>query len=143
MAERPGDLELVEAFLNQEDRRTHSGLMLSDCFSYAGFELAFEYGTVVQRSAVRQGLIACLSLPSFDPQSEPPARNTTFEKHLENLLIYVWQSITDDESIRRDDRATAALLFDTAVRRRDPRELAPIAESEPPGESDEDVQGRE
>lgn len=143
MAERPGDLELVEAFLNQEDRRTYSGLMLSDCFSYAGFELALEYGTVVQRSAVRQGLIACLSLPAFDPQSEPPARNTTFEKHLENLLIYVWQSIADDETIRREDRAAAALLLDTALRKRGPREPAPMAENEPPGESDEDMRGRE
>ena len=143
MAERPGDPELVEAFLSQEDRRTHSGLMLSDCFSYAGFELVFEYGTVVQRSAVRQGLIACLSLPSFDPRSEPPARNTTFEKHLENLLLHAWRSIADDERIRHEDRAAAALLLDTAMRRREPREPAHMDESEPPGGSDEDVLGRE
>ncbi len=141
MTERPGDLELVEAFLSQEDRRTHSGLMLSDCFSYAGFELVFEYGTVVQRSAVRQGLIACLSLPSFDPRAEPPARNTTFEKHLENLLLHVWRSIADDERIRHEDRAAAGVLLDAVSRRNQRREPAYDDDGQPPAGSDQERAG--
>jgi hypothetical protein len=55
------DAELVEAFLGQDDRRTYSGKMLSDCFSPTQFDLAFQYGSVVQRSAIRHALIACLS----------------------------------------------------------------------------------
>ena len=57
------DWELLDAFLSQEDRLTHSGMMLSDCFSPNQFELVFEYGSVMQRSAVRQALIAALRYP--------------------------------------------------------------------------------
>jgi hypothetical protein len=120
MAARLNDAELVEAFLNQEDRRTHSGLMLSDCFSYGGFELVFEYGTVVQKSAVRQALIACLSLPSFDHRQDVPPRNATFEKHLENLMLHALRGIAADERIMRGDRAAADLILEAASLRQSP-----------------------
>ena len=80
---QPTDMELLDAFLSQDDRLTHSGMMLSDCFSPSQFDLVFEYGTVIQKSAVRQALIACLSLPAVEPGAETPPRNATFEKHLE------------------------------------------------------------
>jgi hypothetical protein len=56
------DAELVETFIRQADRYTHSGLRLRDCFSRTAFDLVFGYGSVLQRSAVRQALIACISL---------------------------------------------------------------------------------
>ena len=81
---QPTDMELLDAFLSQDDRLTHSGMMLSDCFAPSQFDLVFEYGTVIQKSAVRQALIACISLPVVEPGAETPPRNATFEKHLEN-----------------------------------------------------------
>jgi hypothetical protein len=117
MSERLSDAELVDAFLSQEDRCTHSGLVLSDCFSQSHFDLVFAYATVVQRSAVRQALIACLSLPSFDPRLGLPARNATFEKHLENLLLHALRAITNDGYVARADRVTASLLLEAAALR--------------------------
>src|SRR6516162_6117799 len=104
------DLELLDAFFSEEDRLTHSGLMLSDCFSPSQFELVFDYGTVIQRSAVRQALIACLSLPSIDPGQEVPPRNATFEKHLANLLLHALRGIAADERVPRRERVAASLL---------------------------------
>jgi hypothetical protein len=52
------DAELVEAFIGQADRYTRSGLKLGDCFSRTALDLVFRYGSVLQRSAVRQALIA-------------------------------------------------------------------------------------
>jgi hypothetical protein len=60
------DADLVGTFIGQADRYTHSGLKLRDCFSRTAFDLAFRYGSVLQRSAVRQALIACISLPAID-----------------------------------------------------------------------------
>jgi hypothetical protein len=117
MGERQHDDELVDAFLSQEDRYTHSGLLLSDCFSQNHFDLVFAYGTVVQKSAVRQALIACLSLPSFDPMSGLPARNETFEKHLENLVLYALRGIVADTYIARADRALASQLLEAVMMR--------------------------
>ena len=48
------DAELVETFIGQSDRYTHSGLRLRDCFSRTVFDLGFRYGSVLQRSAVRE-----------------------------------------------------------------------------------------
>src|SRR5262245_43274790 len=114
---RQNDEELVDAFLSQDDRYTHSDLLLSDCFSQNHFDLVFAYGTVVQKSAVRQALIACLSLPSFDPMLGLPARNATFEKHLENLLLYALRSIVADRSVARDDRMLANQLLGAVMMR--------------------------
>ena len=89
MSTRVTDAELVEAFLGQADRCTHSGQMLGDCFSASQFDLAFQYGSVVQRSAIRHALIACLSLPAPDPCADPcydalkgtwhPSQRSTFD----------------------------------------------------------------
>jgi hypothetical protein len=117
MGERQNDDELVDAFLSQEDRYTHSGLLLSDCFSQNHFDLVFAYGTVVQKSAVRHALIACLSLPSFDPMLGLPPRNETFEKHLENLVLYALRSIVADTYVARDDRALANELLEAVMMR--------------------------
>jgi hypothetical protein len=59
------EAELVEAFIGQADRCTHSGLRLRDCFSRTVFDLVFRYGSVLQKSAVRQALIACISRASI------------------------------------------------------------------------------
>jgi hypothetical protein len=58
------DLELSEKFLGQSDRYTHSNPKPSEGFSRVAFELVFEYGSNLQKSAVRQALIACVSLPA-------------------------------------------------------------------------------
>jgi hypothetical protein len=115
------DWELLDAFLSQEDRRTHSGMMLSDCFSPSQFELVLQYGTVIQRSAVRQALIACLALPPVDPREETPPRNATFERHLENLLLHALRSITADDTVPRPERVAANLLVEAAAIRKLPR----------------------
>jgi hypothetical protein len=108
------DAELVEAFLGQDDRRTYSGKMLSDCFSPTQFDLAFQYGSVVQRSAVRHALIACLSLPAPDPRADLPVRYATFEKHLGNLLVHTLRSIAGDAQVARPERVAANLLVEAA-----------------------------
>jgi hypothetical protein len=109
------DPELLDAFFSQEDRQTHSGMMLSDCFSPGQFDLVFEYGTVIQKSAVRQALIACLSLPSIEPGLEVPPRNATFEKHLENLLLHALRSIAADERVPRRERVATSLLVEATL----------------------------
>jgi hypothetical protein len=135
--ERFYDLELVDAFLSREDRCTHSGLVLSDCFSQSHFDLVFEYATVVQKSAVRQALIACLSLPSFDPRFGLPARNATFEKHLENLLLHALRGVANDGYVPRADRVTASLLLEAAaIRAR--REPGVRSDEASPAQSDWD-----
>jgi len=123
------DWELLDAFLSLEDRLTHSGMMLSDCFSPNQFELVFEYGSVMQRSAVRQALIACLSLPTIDPGQEVPPRHATFEKHLDNLLLHALRGIAADESVPRRERVAASLLVEAATIRKLPQLVAhtPIA----------------
>jgi hypothetical protein len=83
------DAELVEAFIRQADRYTHSALRLRDCFSRTAFDPVFGYGSVLQRSAVRQALIACISLSAVDHLSATSARHITLEKHLDNLLVHV------------------------------------------------------
>jgi hypothetical protein len=108
------DAELVEAFLGQKDRRTHSGRMLRDCFSPSQFDLAFEYGSVVQRSAIRHALIACLSLPALDPLADLPVRYATFERHLENLLVHTLKSVAGDGRVARPERVAANLLVEAA-----------------------------
>jgi hypothetical protein len=108
------DAELVEAFLGQDDRCTYSGKMLSDCFSPSQFDLAFQYGSVVQRSAIRHALIACLSLPAPDPRGELPVRYATFEKHLENLLVHTLRSVACDAQVVRPERVAANLLVEAA-----------------------------
>jgi hypothetical protein len=108
------DADLVEAFLDQEDRPSHSGRMLSDCFSKSQFELAFEYGSVVQRSAIRQALIASLTLPPPESSARACVRHATFEKHLENLLIHTLRSIAADPYVARPERVAADLLVEAA-----------------------------
>jgi hypothetical protein len=46
------DAELVETFVGQADRYTHSGFKLRNCFSRTAFGLVFQYGSVLQISAV-------------------------------------------------------------------------------------------
>jgi hypothetical protein len=128
------DWELLDAFLSQEDRLTHSGMMLSDCFSPSQFDLVFEYGTVIQKSAVRQALIACVSLPPIDPGLEVPPRNATFEKHLENLLLHALRSIAADERVPRRERVAASLLVEATANRNLPQlvEHTPVAPAPDP-----------
>ena len=114
MSTRVTDAELVEAFLGQADRCTHSGQMLGDCFSASQFDLAFQYGSVVQRSAIRHALIACLSLPAPDPCADLPVRYATFEKHLENLLLHTLKSVAGDMQVARPERVAANLLVEAA-----------------------------
>jgi hypothetical protein len=117
------EAELVETFTGQADRYTHSGLRLRDCFSRTAFGLAFRYGSVLQRSAVRQALIACISLPAIDHLSATSARHITFERHLDNLLVHVLRSIAADGTVASYDRDIANLLVETAAdRRRAPTE---------------------
>jgi len=106
------DLELVETFLGQADRYTHSNLKLSEAFSRVAFGLAFEYGSNLQKCAVRQALKACVSLPTISPQSSTPVRHVTFEKHLSNLLVHVLKTIADDGAIPGYDRDIARLLVE-------------------------------
>ena len=114
MAAQQSDSELVAAFLNQPDRYTHSGLRLSDCFPRTAFELVFEYGTVLQRSAVRQALMACISLPAVSPGDHASVRHATFEKHLSNLLLHTLRNIAVDNGIDVSDRHLAELLIDVS-----------------------------
>jgi hypothetical protein len=120
------DAELVEAFIGQGDRYTRSGLKLDDCFSRTAFDLVFRYGSVLQRSAVRQALIAYISLPDVNHLSARSVRHNTFEKHLDNLLVHVLRTIAADGTVARYDRDIASLLVETAGDR--PR--APIARSD-------------
>jgi hypothetical protein len=114
MAGQQREIELVAAFLNQPDRYTHSGLRFSDCFPRTAFELVFEYGTVLQRSAVRQALMACISLPAVGPGIDPSVRHITFEKHLSNLLLHTLRNIAVDNGVDVSDRHLAQLLIDVS-----------------------------
>jgi hypothetical protein len=114
---RLSDAELVETFIGQADRETHSGLKLRDCFSRTAFDLVFGYGSVLQRSAVRQALIACISLPTVDHRSAISVRYITFERHLDNLLVHVLRTIAADGTVASYDRAIAKLLVETAADR--------------------------
>jgi hypothetical protein len=111
------DAELVETFTGQADRYTHSGLRLRDCFSRTAFDLVFRYGSVLQKSAVRQALIACISLPAIDHLSATSVRHITFEGHLDNLLVHVLRSIAADSTVASYDRDIANLLVETAADR--------------------------
>jgi hypothetical protein len=111
------DADLVETFIGQADRSTHSGLKLRDCFSRTAFDLVFRYGSVLQKSAVRHALVACLSLPAVDHLSAPSVRHTTFEKHLDNLLVHALRTIAADGTVARYDRDIANLLVETAADR--------------------------
>ena len=112
------DAELVETFIGQADRYTHSGLKLRDCFSRTAFDLVFGYGLVLQRSAVRQALIACTSLAVVDHRSAISVRHMTFEKHLDNLLVHVLRTIASDSTVASYDRDIANLLVETAADRK-------------------------
>jgi hypothetical protein len=136
---RPSDVELVEAFLGQADRYTHSGLELSDCFSWEAFALVFTCGTVLQRSAVRQALLACISLPAVDSRFATPVRHITLEKHLSNWLLHVLTIIADDPSVDSSDRRMARAIVETASPEtqittvaRDEANLRPATETEAP-----------
>ena len=111
---RSSDVELVEAFLGQPDRHTHSGLRLSEGFSWEAFALVFNYGTVLQRSAVRQALLACISLPAVDSRFATPVRHITWEKHLNKWLIHVLGNIADDINVDSSDRRMAEVLVESA-----------------------------
>ena len=117
------DADLVETFIGQADRSTHSGLKLRDCFSRTAFDLVFRYGSVLQKSSVRHALLACLSLPAVDHLSAPSVRHATFEKHLDNLLVHALRTIATDGTVARYDRDIANLLVETAT----DRTRAPLA----------------
>ena len=119
------DADLVETFIGQADRNTHSGLKLRDCFSRTAFDLVFQYGSVLQRSSVRQALLACISLPVVDHRSAISVRHATFERHLDNLLVHVLRTIAADGTGASYDRGIANLLVETAA----DRARAPIARS--------------
>jgi hypothetical protein len=114
MAAQQSDIELVAAFLSQPDRYTYSGGRLSDCFPRTAFELVFEYGTILQKSAVRQALMACISLPAVDPGSHASVRHVTFEKHLSNLLLHSLRNVAVENSVDVADRHLAELLIDVS-----------------------------
>jgi hypothetical protein len=109
------DAELVETFIGQADRYTHSGLKLRNCFSRTAFDLVFRYGSVLQISAVRQALIACISVPAVDHLTAPSVRHMTFEKHLGNLLVHILRTIASDGTVASYDRDIANLLVETAA----------------------------
>jgi hypothetical protein len=111
------DAEVVETFIGQADRYTHSGFKLRNCFSRTAFDLVFQYGSVLQKSAVRQALIACISLPAVDHLPAPSVRHITFEKHLDSLLVHVLRTIGADGAVARYDRDIANLLVETAADR--------------------------
>jgi hypothetical protein len=113
---RSYEAELVDAFLGQAARYTRSGLTLSDCFSWEAFALVFKYGTVLQRSAVRQALLACISLPPVDSESTTPIRHITFEKHLNNWLLHVLRIIADESNVDNSDRHMAKVFVESASR---------------------------
>ena len=108
------DAELVETFIGQADRYTHSGFKLRNCFS----RTASQYGSVLQISAVRQALIACILLPAVDHPLAPSVRHMTFEKHLDNLLVHVLRTIASDSTVASYDRDIANLLVETAADRK-------------------------
>jgi hypothetical protein len=83
----------------------------------------------MQRSAVRQALIACLALPAIDPGREVTPRHATFEKHLANLLLHGLRAIAAEESVSRRERVAASLLVEAATIRKLPQLVAhtPIA----------------
>jgi hypothetical protein len=112
------DAELVETFIGQADRYTHSGFKLRNCFSRTAFDLVFQYGSVLQISAVRQALIACILLPAVDHPLAPSVRHMTFEKHLDNLLVHVLRTIASDSTVASYDRDIANLLVETAADRK-------------------------
>jgi len=109
------DLELVETFLGQADRYTHSNLKLKEAFSRVALGLVFDHGSNLQKCAVRQALKACVSLPTVSPQSSTPVRHVTFEKHLSNLLVHVLKTIADDVATAGYDRDIARLLVETRL----------------------------
>jgi hypothetical protein len=111
---RSYEAELVDAFLGQAARYTRSGLTLSDCFSWEAFALVFTCGTVLQRSAVRQALLACISLPAVDSRFATPVRHITLEKHLSNWLLHVLTIIADDPSVHSSDRRMARVIVEAA-----------------------------
>jgi hypothetical protein len=111
---RPSDQELIEAFLGQPDRYTHSGLKLSESFSWEAFELVFNNGTVVQKCAVRQALLACISLPAVDAQVDTPVRHIIWERHLYNWLIHVLKMVAEDRHLDPADRRMAQLIVEDA-----------------------------
>jgi hypothetical protein len=120
------DADLVETFIDQADRNTHSGINLRNCFSRTAFDLVFRYGSVLQKSAVRQALIACISLPAVDHLSTPSVRHIIFEKHLDNLLVHALRTIAADGTVARYDRDIANLLVETAA----DRTKAPMAKDQ-------------
>jgi hypothetical protein len=120
------DADLVETFIGQADRNTHSGINLRNCFSRTAFDLVFRYGSVLQKSAVRQALIACISLPAVDHLSTPSVRHIIFEKHLDNLLVHALRTIAADCTVARYDRDIANLLVETAA----DRTKAPMAKDQ-------------
>ena len=120
------DADLVETFIGQADRNTHSGINLRNCFSRTAFDLVFRYGSVLQQSAVRQALIACISLPAVDHLSPPSVRHIIFEKHLDNLLVHALRTIAADGTVARYDRDIANLLVETAA----DRTRAPMAKDQ-------------
>ncbi|MGB8486234.1 MAG: hypothetical protein WCD67_08200 [Xanthobacteraceae bacterium] len=120
------DADLVETFIGQADRNTHSGINLRNCFSRTAFDLVFRYGSVLQKSAVRQALIACISLPAVDHLSTPSVRHIIFEKHLDNLLVHALRTIAADGTVARYDRDIANLLVETAA----DRTKAPMAKDQ-------------
>ena len=134
------DADLVEAFIGQADRNTHSGLRLRDCFSRTAFDLVFQYGSVLQISAVRQALIACISLPAADHPPAPSVRHMTFEKHLDNLLVHVLRTIAADVTVASYDRDIANLLVETAADRT--RAPAVRHKNDQHAEADIDATGR-
>jgi hypothetical protein len=112
------DADLVETFIGQTDRNTHSRLKLRDCFSRTAFDLVFQYGSVLQITAVRQALIACILLPAVDHPLVPSVRHKTFEKHLDNLLVHVLSTVASDGTVASYDRDIANLLVETAADRK-------------------------
>jgi hypothetical protein len=91
-----------------------AGLKFRDCFSPTAFELVFTYATILQKSAARQALIACILLPAIDPLSDTSVRHITFETHLDNLLLHVLKTIADDRKVPDADRDIAKVLVEIA-----------------------------
>jgi hypothetical protein len=96
------DVKLVDRFLDQPNRNTYS------CFSWANFALVFDYGTTVQKCAVRQALLSCLALPQVDTGSAISARHLTFERHLHNWVLHILKRVARDHSVPIADRRLAA-----------------------------------
>jgi hypothetical protein len=53
-------------------------------------------------------------------RKQDPPGNATFEKHLENLLLYALRSIAADEGVPRREHDAASLLVDAAAIRKLP-----------------------